>query len=178
MVGDDIDIRAGNPAPAIRFESLEVRPKEVVQIAVEVWLVEVCAAPWASREAMKTAAFISHYVRGGARGDVTLKDIEVACNLRRDDLPAALTQLKMFGMIDGFTIERGLLTVAGRLGITQTIKVLDLKARLDALRPAATKAIAVVTEKDAGTETDVLSDLPSVNQAAFAKAFSPFLRRN
>ncbi len=181
MTGDDFETpRSGNPAPAIRFESLDVRPKDVVQIAADVWLADVCAAAWATREAMKAAAFVAHYVRSGARGDVTMKDIEVACSIRRDDLPAALSLLKMFGMIDSFAIERGLLTVAGRLAMTQTIKILDLKAKLDALRP--TIATARTTDPrqidDARTAPEILLDIPSVNQAAFAKAFSPFLRRN
>jgi hypothetical protein len=172
--------RGANPAPAIRFESLDVRPKDVVQIAVDVWLADVCGAAWATREAMKVAAFIAHYVRTGARGDVSMKDIEVACSMRRDDLPAALTLLKMFGMIDGFTIERGLLTVAGRLAMTQTIKILDLKAKLDQFRPtvAATRTTDPRQIEEARTAPEILLDIPSVNQAAFAKAFSPFLRRN
>lgn len=117
-------------------------------IATEVWLDGVVSAPWASKEIMKIAAFLSKLAAECSTAPLFLKDIESRYNIQQGEISMSLTLMTTFRVLDGFEADRGQIVVRLRLGMLQLIRVKTELARLIAVRAPAVEAAALAAAAD------------------------------
>ena len=98
----------------------------------ELWLLDVCAAPWVSREAQKLAAYIVTIIGSGKTADVYLRDLETSINILPEETARGLRLLKAFRVVDDFLIDKGKLALTIRVGKLQLLKFLEAAAGGDA----------------------------------------------
>jgi hypothetical protein len=108
-------------------------PGHTLAMQCEVWLADICAAPWASKEAMKMSAVVSQCLQTFPPKAAFTRDMESAYALQPEEIARALKMLKLFGAIEHFDIERGRLTVKARLSYAQRLRVAEMRAGLDRL---------------------------------------------
>jgi hypothetical protein len=118
-------------------------PGDDLAMQCEAWLADICAASWASKEAMKMAAIISQCVQTFPPKAAFTRDMESAYALQAEDIARALKLLKLFGAIVEFDIERGRLTVKARLSYSQRLRVAETRASLARLAGDAEATVNV-----------------------------------
>lgn len=126
--------------PAVRYANFTAASADDLDLMSEIWLLDVCAAPWVSREAQKLAAFIATMLNSGRTNEVFLRDIESLLNIQPEETNRGLKLLKTFRAVEDFNIEKGRLTLSVRVGKLQRLHMLDAKAKLDALASAEADA--------------------------------------
>jgi hypothetical protein len=145
----------------VRFEEIDGLRRSDLEAAGEVWLADVCAAPWASREATKLAAFLVSYMNDPEARQLSLPGLEAQVQIGRDETKFALRLLKLYRAISAFTIEGMEVRVALRLTTLQRLRVLEARFRLAELiqmRPAEPGGEAWVPqapEEAGGAQTEV-----------------------
>ncbi len=115
----------------VRFDSIDGLKREDLGTAGEIWLADLCLAPWASREAMKLGAHLVGYMAGPDPRLVKLQHIDAAIQVTREEVKAALRVMKLFGAVTAFSIDQEELRVALHLTSLQRLKVLETVSRLD-----------------------------------------------
>lgn len=128
--------------PAFRYCNFEAENADDLELMSELWLLDVCAAPWVSREAQKLAAYIVTIVGSGRTSDVYLRDIESSMNILPEETARGLRLLKAFRVVEDFLIEKGKLTLTIRVSKLQLLKYLDAKDKFAALAAATLDAAA------------------------------------
>lgn len=120
-------------ARRVRFESIEGLQRRDLGIAGEVWLDDVCASKWASREAMKLAGHLVRYMSMPDARQVALARIEHQLQLTREEISTALRQLRHHWAIEAFSVSGDELRVALHLTVLQRLRVLEARHRLEFL---------------------------------------------
>ncbi len=128
--------------PAFRYCNFEAENADDLELMSELWLLDVCAAPWVSREAQKLAAYIVTIIGSGKTSDVYLRDLETNMNILPEETARGLRLLKAFRVVDDFLIDKGKLALTIRVSKLQLLKYLDAKDRLAALTSAGLDAAA------------------------------------
>lgn len=129
-------------APAFRFCNFEAENAGDLELMSELWLLDVCAAPWVSREAQKLAAYVVTIIGSGKTTDVYLRDLETSMNILPEETARGLRLLKAFRVVDDFLIDKGKLALTIRVGKLQLLKFLEAKDKLAALTAAGLDAAA------------------------------------
>ncbi|MDX2157419.1 MAG: hypothetical protein SFW09_13005 [Hyphomicrobiaceae bacterium] len=125
----------------VRFESIQGLRRDDLGTAGEIWLADLCAAVWATREAMKLGAHLVRYMVAPDPKLLTLSSIEGQIQIGREDVQFALRLLKLYRAVEDFTIEGDELRVALHLTSVQRLKVLEVRHRLAELMRAAAAEI-------------------------------------
>jgi len=119
--------------PTVHFAAVEFVDAEERNIAAEVWLDDLCRAAWTTKEVMKIGAFLSKLAAESSTAPLFLKDIESRYNIQQGEISMALNMMTTFRVVDGVTADRGQLLVRLRLGLIQSIRVREERAKLAAL---------------------------------------------
>lgn len=165
-------------AAPIRFSGPEMGTPASSALAAEIWLKELCEAPWCSRAAMRAGAFVSETIRIGCPPVVMFRDMESACNLSRDEIHLGLTLLKNFGCLEHYSSSEREVTIVARLSTLQRLRVLEMKERLDEIdRPRFAPPEPPSFERGADSERSPRSREFTVEQAMFSKALARSLIR-
>ena len=135
-------------SPNVVFAGYNPRMATERLIAAEVWISDVVGAPWASKEAMKIAAFMAKSLGEGGFGEIYMKDIESRYNIQQGEITMALNLLQTFRAVEGYVVERGQLKARLRLGVIQQIRVREELARLAKL-DAADRLASATAESEA-----------------------------
>lgn len=117
----------------VRFATLGALTRDDLPLAVDVWLGDALAAPWSTRETMKLAGILTHYILEPSPEQLSFSAIEDAHHVSRDLARRALSLMALYGLIEGFNTSAGELKVALRLSPLQTLRILDAKRRLEDL---------------------------------------------
>lgn len=117
----------------VRFATLGVLTRDDLPLAVDVWLGDALAAPWATRETMKLSGILTHYILEPSPEQLSFSAIEDSHHVSRDHARRALSLMALYGLIDGFNTAAGELKVALRLSPLQMLRILDAKRRLEDL---------------------------------------------
>ena len=120
----------------VRFASIDGLTRDDIALAGEVWLEDLFAATWASREAMKLGVHLIRYMMDPDPALLTYKEIEVHCHMIHDDVARALILMRTFAAVDAFSMEQEGIRVAANLSILQRVRVLEVKERMRALEEA------------------------------------------
>ena len=149
----------GKEARRIRFESIEGLQRRDLGIAAEVWLKDICEAKWSTREAMKLAAHIVRYMASGDLRQVAINRIEHQAQLSKDEIAQALRLMRLYRVIEAYSIEGDDLRAALHMSTLQRLRVLETRHRLDYLMrqtapepsmpPSGARWLPPVTEEDA-----------------------------
>lgn len=129
-------------APAFRYCNFQAENAGDLELMSEIWLLDVCAAPWVSREAQKLAAYVVTIISSGRASDVYLRDLETSMNILPEETARGLRLLKAFRVVDDFLIDKGKLVLTIRVGKLQLLKFLEAKEKLTALTAAGLDAAA------------------------------------
>jgi hypothetical protein len=113
----------------IRFACIDGIARNDLPLANEIWLQDVYRAPWASREMMKLAALFVRYMSNAEALNVSLGEIEIACQISPDEVRKTLNGMKGFGAIDTFVCDRQQIQCALNLTLLQRIQVLETRHR-------------------------------------------------
>lgn len=133
------------PAPksTVSFAAVDFIDADERAIAAEVWLEELCRSAWTTKEVMKIGAFLSKLCAESSMAPLHLKDIESRYNIQQGEIMMALNMMTTFRVVDSFDTERGQIIVRLRLGLIQSIRVREERAKLAALAvPAAVGALS------------------------------------
>lgn len=117
----------------VRFATLDGFDRDDLALISDIWLADICAAPWASRESLKLAAIFMQWIREPSPTDLDPRQIEDRFQISREEVQKSLVLLKTFGLIEAFTLNRGELKASLRLGPLQKLKVLESKRRMSEL---------------------------------------------
>lgn len=120
-------------ARRVRFESIEGLQRRDIKLAAEVWLKDVCDSKWASRETMKLAGHLVRYMSVPDVRQVALARIEHQLQLTREEISAALRQLRHFWAVEAFSVSGDELRVALHLTTLQRLRVLEARHRFEFL---------------------------------------------
>lgn len=120
----------------VRFATLGELTKDELQLAVEIWFDDALQAPWASKDSMKLAGVLRHYMMNPNADGLNLKTIEDFYQLSADSARRALVQYTLYGMIEAHSTDRNQLRAALRLSRLQTLRVLEARQRLAELSGA------------------------------------------
>lgn len=129
-------------APAFIYANFTAESARDLDLMSEIWLLDVCGAPWVSREAQKLSAFIVMVLGGGRPGEIYLRDIESILNIMPEETNRGLKLLKVFRAIEDFHIDKGKLTLSVRVGHLQRLHMLEAREKLVALDEAEASALA------------------------------------
>ncbi len=120
-------------ARRVRFESIEGLQRRDLGLAGEVWLMDVCESKWASREAMKLAGHLVRYMSMPDVRQVAMGRIEHQLQMNREEISAALRQMRQFWAIEAFSMSGDELRVALHLSTLQRLRVLEARHRFEYL---------------------------------------------
>lgn len=146
---------ARRPCP-MTFANFEPELASDTRDMCDIWLADICAAGWASREAHRVAAFLAQFLYTGRENDLYMRDLESGINIQPEESQRALKLLKLFGAIEDFQNDRGRLTVQFRVTLGQRVRLLETRARLaqltqtsrDAALAAGIAALRAVSAQD------------------------------
>ena len=117
----------------VRFASIEGLVRDDLALAGEVWLRDLMAAPWATREAMKLAVHLVRYMAAPDPQILNPASIEQHINLPQEGLRQALSTMQTYGAVEAFAIERVAVKAALNLTGLQRLQVLEARHRLESL---------------------------------------------
>lgn len=137
----------------VHFAAVDFIDADERGIAAEVWLDDICRAPWPSKEALKIGAFLSRLAAEGTTTPLHLKDIESRYNIQQGEITMSLNMLQTFRTIEGFDSDRGQIVVRLRLGLLQSIRVREAYARHVALNAGAAASGALTAMAEAMRDT-------------------------
>lgn len=123
----------GRDARRVRFESIEGLQRRDLGIASEIWLRDVCASQWISREASRLAAHFVRYMAAPDARQLAISRIEHQVQLTREEIHAALRLLRVYRAVELFSIEGDELRVALHISTLQRLQTLEARHRLDYL---------------------------------------------
>jgi hypothetical protein len=126
-----------NDQRRVRFATLGTMTRDDLPICVDIWLEDALKAPWATRETMKLAGVMANYILRPSRDVLGLRAIEDQHQLHKDYIRRALGLMSLFGAIEAFSLADDELRVAMRLSRLQTLRALEVKAKLAVLEPQA-----------------------------------------
>jgi hypothetical protein len=153
----------------IRFATIEGLQRRDLGLACDIWLEDVCRAPWATREAMRLAAHLVRYMLTPRPELATLMSIDQHMQLGRDEVKLALKYLWMFHAVEAFTIERDEIRVALRLTELQRLRILETQHRLDVLVDQRSLQPTPATERwlpDQAANVEPLTEVATKTNAA------------
>lgn len=117
----------------VRFASIGHVEREELQLIVDVWLEDALKAPWATKDTMKLAGVLAHYIATPSRDILNLKAMEDTYQLNADSARRALVLFSLYGLIDAYSTDNNELRAALRLSQSQLVRVLKTKRELNAL---------------------------------------------
>jgi len=120
-------------ARRVRFESIDGLQRRDIRLAGEVWLKDVCDSKWASRETMKLAGHLVRYMSVPDVRQVAIARIEHQLQLTREEINAALRQMRHFWAVEAFSVSGDELRVALHLTTLQRLRVLEARHRFEFL---------------------------------------------
>lgn len=135
----------------VRFSNMGELGRTDVPIAGGIWLRDLCAAAWATREAMRLATHFVRYMTQPDDNIVTFEQIENQCQLSRDDVLKALAMMRNYGFVDAFTFDEDCLKAALHLSILQRFETLELTDRYVELMERRRKSPKLVHTNNSGT---------------------------
>lgn len=116
-------------ANPFRFANFVASSRQELRDMTDVWLSDVCAAAWVSKEAQKLAGVVAEYLLAEKPTAVYARDFESKYNITSEEVNRGLKLLRLFAALEEFTMEKGRLTVAARVTLTQRVRLLELQAR-------------------------------------------------
>ena len=122
------------PAQDIYFVTGARQPGDDLAMQCEVWVADICAAAWVSKEAMKIAAVISLFAQDFPPKPAYTRDMESRYSLQPEEVQRGLRMLKLFGCVEDFLIDRGRLTVKARLNYAQRLRLKSMRDAFAALK--------------------------------------------
>lgn len=155
-----------------RYANFTAGSDAELDLMCEVWLNDVCAAPWISREGQRLAAFIVMVLGGGRPGEVFLRDIETILNIQAEETNRGLKLLKTFRALESYEIEKGRLTLAVRVGPLQRLRMLEAKEKLAAAELASI-SLDALANRNAESLRTVAVNTPMPPMQLVAAAASP-----
>lgn len=117
----------------VRFASLGQLTEEDLQLAVDVWLEDALKSPWGTKDTMKLAGVLAHYILTPATESLNLKSLEDVYQLTADAARRALVLFELYGLIDAHSTHANELRAALRLSQLQMLRVLKTKTELEQL---------------------------------------------
>ncbi len=125
----------------VRFCNYEPQSADELRDACDIWLNDVCAAAWGSREMHRVAGFLITCVHTGRETELYSRDLESAINIQPEETNRSMKLLKLFGGIEDFSSDRGKLSVQVRLSLAQRLSLLEKRARLAELTHQQSQAM-------------------------------------
>ena len=116
----------------VRFDSIEGLQRSDIDLAAEVWLRDICAARWATPQAMKIAAQLVRYMSLPDTRRLTLSSLEHQLVLNKEEIAAGLKVLRLYRAVEDFVIEVEGIKAALHLSTLQRLQVLEARDRLAA----------------------------------------------
>ena len=120
-------------ARRVRFESIEGLQRRDLGIAGEVWFKDICEAKWSTRETMKLAAHLVRYMASGDQRQTAISRIEHQVQISKDEINQTLRLMRLYRVIEAYSIEGEELRAALHLSTLQRLRVLETRHRLDYL---------------------------------------------
>jgi hypothetical protein len=120
----------------VRFNNVDGLRRQDLATAGEIWLDDLCRAPWASREAMKVGAHLVRYMAEPNPRLLRFAAIEAQIQVGRDEVKFALRLMQLYRAIEAFSFEGDEVLVALHLTSRQRLLVLETQARLEELMHA------------------------------------------
>ncbi len=117
----------------VRFDSIEGLQRGDIGLAAEVWLRDICAARWATTQAMKIAAQLVRYMSLPDLRRLTSSSLEHQLMLTKEEIGAGLKLLRLYRAIEDYVIDSEGLKAALHLTTLQRLQVLEVRQRLEIL---------------------------------------------
>ncbi|MBI1386457.1 MAG: hypothetical protein GC150_16235 [Rhizobiales bacterium] len=131
--------------PAVHLTNTEGFDQLDLAIALELWRDDVAGATWATRELTKIAVHLARVLsRTGSSGPLQAREIEGACQLEADAVASSFKQLRYFGAIESFLMDKGEVRAVLAFGHLQRLRVFQAREQLKALRLARARGDAIV----------------------------------
>jgi hypothetical protein len=158
---------AANARP-FRFQNFDAGSSQQLRDMTDVWLADVSAAAWVTKEAQKLAGVIAEYLLVEKPMAVYTRDFESKYNIQSEEVARGLKLLKLFAAVEGFEIEKGKLYVLARVTLGQRVKYMELQERYRQL--AAVEADRTASEAVEALRSVAAHTVPPVNSFADASA--------
>jgi hypothetical protein len=117
----------------LRFSDILGIERSDLPFACDIWLEDIFKAPWITREAMKLSAYFVRYMTKPDANALTLREVEMQCQLPPDELRKSLVLMRSFNAVEGFLIDRNDIRVGLKLSHMQRLRTLEARSRFAAL---------------------------------------------
>ena len=153
----------------LRFADIAGLSEHDLPLAAEVWLDDLSAQFWVTREILKLANLFKRYLGQPDPKMLVLSHIETECHIDKDSVIEALRQMYSYGAVKGYAIDNSVLRVSLQLSIRQRLRVVEASQRWTThlavlhrgeVLTASGRPLHWVPEGGAGDE-DVVEQLPA-----------------
>lgn len=117
----------------LRFATIDGLMRDDLPLAAEVWLEDLRAQVWSTREVIKLATLFTRYMADPRPESLLLSRIERVCQIDSDQVMGSLRIMKIYGAIDAYICEDGALSASLRLSLLQRYRVLKIRKDFAAL---------------------------------------------
>ncbi len=157
-----------NDQRCVRFASLARVEREELELVLDVWLEDALRAPWATKDTMKLAGVLAHYITAPSRDILNLRAIEDLYQLSADSARRSLVLFSLFGLIDAYSTENNELRAALRLSKPQLLRVLKTKKELNAL--LVNDTVSTISETAESWAPPAATEAPEAVDAAVSES--------
>ncbi|MGH1420120.1 MAG: hypothetical protein ACRBCJ_14790 [Hyphomicrobiaceae bacterium] len=109
----------------IRFATIYGIDRMDLPLAAEIWIDDLRQQSWVSRDIVKVATVFKRYLVNPDPERTRMRRIESGCQLDRKQVAAALSQMHMYGAIEAYSIDDGVVCASLNLTILHRLKVLE-----------------------------------------------------
>ena len=117
----------------VRFTNVEKLGKIELDLACDIWLRDLVAAAWSTRETMRLGAHFMNYIRAANPASLNFREIETVLQLNREEINRALHLMKLFGILSAYTAEKDDVRANLTLSPLQILRMLEMKMRFVSL---------------------------------------------
>ncbi len=140
----------GSENRRIRFAGIDGISRRDIPLAATVWLDDLRGQSWISRDIIKIATYFARYMVQPDEFSMGLRHVESACRLESKQVIEALTQMQMFGAIEAYSVDDGLVRASLNLNLLLRLQILEALTRfaeLNAIRRRDAKSPALRDKK-------------------------------
>lgn len=123
-------VRSDSDKRRVRFASIHGISREDLPFAAEVWQSDLLGQIWTTPEIIKLSIVLVRYMRGADENLLCLRRIQDVCEVDQPAVCAALRKMQMFGAVEAYCTEGGILQASLCLSLLQRVRVLELRERL------------------------------------------------
>ena len=118
----------------LRFTNIDGIERRDLPVAAEIWLHDITAACWATRDIIKLATLFAKYIKNPHLEVLGFGEIERNASMEKNQVAENCRVLLLFGTLDTFDCDGPRLKASLNLSFLQRLRVLEVRVRFAQLK--------------------------------------------